>query len=170
MSDRATLKGFFETNDFPTQGQFEDFIDQVPNIPDDYDSKPVFTRFIKASFTAAEVRALFTTPQSLVAAPGAGFAIEVSTASVRLNFTAPVFATNPALMFTHTSANSAQMQVPSILNATVSVFRRANFVTFFFGDVIEVVEDEALLLATASDIVTGGSSLDVYVAYRIITL
>jgi len=35
MSDRATLKSFFETNDFPTQPQFADFIDSTPNFDDD---------------------------------------------------------------------------------------------------------------------------------------
>lgn len=29
MSDRATLKTFYETNDFPTQAQFEDWLDSV---------------------------------------------------------------------------------------------------------------------------------------------
>lgn len=35
MSDRATLRSFFETNDFPTQAQFADFINSVPNFTDD---------------------------------------------------------------------------------------------------------------------------------------
>ncbi len=35
MSDRATLKSFFETNDFPTEAQFADFIDSAPNFVDD---------------------------------------------------------------------------------------------------------------------------------------
>ncbi len=35
MSDRTTLKSFFETNDFPTQAQFADFIDSTPNFADD---------------------------------------------------------------------------------------------------------------------------------------
>jgi len=32
---RATLKTYFETGDFPTQAQFEDFIDSCVNISDD---------------------------------------------------------------------------------------------------------------------------------------
>ncbi len=35
MSDRATLKDFFETGDFPTEVEFADFIDSVPNFDDD---------------------------------------------------------------------------------------------------------------------------------------
>lgn len=35
MSDRATLKAFFNTGDFPTEAQFADLIDSMPNIDDD---------------------------------------------------------------------------------------------------------------------------------------
>lgn len=35
MSSRTTLKSYFETGDVPTQSQFGEFIDSVPNITDD---------------------------------------------------------------------------------------------------------------------------------------
>lgn len=35
MSDRTTLISFFEKGDFPTEGQFTDLINSVPNFDDD---------------------------------------------------------------------------------------------------------------------------------------
>jgi len=35
VQDRATLKTYFETGDFPTQAQFSDLIDSMLNLSDD---------------------------------------------------------------------------------------------------------------------------------------
>ena len=169
-SDRAALEAFFETSDVPTEGQYTELITSVPNIVDDYGSAPAFTRFVKVSLPAAQARNLNSTPQTLVAAPGAGFAIEAIATSIRLNFTAPVFTVNSVLNFTHASATLAQVIISGIFNSTISVFRRGNMPTFLIVDVIQVVEDEALILETSADSAAGGSSLDIYVMYRIITL
>lgn len=70
MSDRATLKTFFETGDFPTQAQFEDFIDQTLNIADDGDGA-VGLKVADVPVSSAEILAINTTPKVIVAAPGA---------------------------------------------------------------------------------------------------
>ena len=75
MSDRATLKTFYELNDFPTQGQFADLIDQVPNIPDDYGGEPAFIRLADVAISSAQILALNSSPVTLVPAPGAGFTV-----------------------------------------------------------------------------------------------
>lgn len=70
MSDRATLKSFFESGDFPTQAQFGDFIDQTLNIADD-GAGAVGLRVADVSVSSAELLAIKTTPKIIVAAPGA---------------------------------------------------------------------------------------------------
>jgi len=57
--NRATLKTYFETGDKPTQGQFENLIDSVPNLVDD--GVPSTTRF----FEYANVQPIDNTPQQL---------------------------------------------------------------------------------------------------------
>lgn len=71
MSDRATLKTFFEQGDFPTQAQFEDLIDQTLNIADDGDGA-VGLRVADVAVSSADILAINTTPKVIVAAPGAG--------------------------------------------------------------------------------------------------
>ena len=167
---RDDIKAFFELNDVPTSTQYDAFIDGAPNIHDDYGDAPAFTRFVRLPFTAAETRNLNSSPQTIVVAPVAGFFTESISASVKLNFVGPVFSSNQTLQFRFPSANTAQLQVPNILNATVSVFRRANMVTFFGADTIQVVEAEALELFTADDIVSGGSDIVVYLMFRMVAV
>ncbi len=69
MSDRATLKSFFETNDFPTQAQFADLIDQTLNIADDGDGA-VGLKVADVAVSSAELLAINTTPKVIVASAG----------------------------------------------------------------------------------------------------
>lgn len=71
MSDRATLKTFFEQGDFPTEAQFGDLIDQTLNIPDDGDGA-VGLKVADVALSSADILAINTTPKIIVAAPGAG--------------------------------------------------------------------------------------------------
>lgn len=169
-SDRAALEAFFETNDIPTEGQYKELIDSVPNIVDDYASAPAFTRFVKVSIAAPAVRTLASSPVTLVAAPGAGFAVEVLSASTRLNFVAPVFATNQPLQFSTDTATLPQLINTNILLSTVSTFQRANQFTAFGFDEILLVANKLVNVNIPFDLASGGSSLDVYVMYRIIAL
>ena len=68
--DRATLKAFFESGDFPTEAQFSDFIDSVINIVDD--SPPVS---VSVTLSSAEILALFSTEIPVIAAQGVGTVI-----------------------------------------------------------------------------------------------
>lgn len=81
MSDRATLKTFFEQGDFPTEAQFADLIDQMVNIPDD---EPPLT--FSTTISTAQVLALFTTPITIVAAQGANTVIRVLAITAKLLF------------------------------------------------------------------------------------
>ncbi len=169
-SDRATLKSFFELNDVPTEGQYADFIDSAPNIVDDYGSAPAFTRALKISIAAPDVLTLASSPVTLVPAPGAGFAVEVIRAPVRINFVAPVFATNQPLLFTTDTATIPQFNTTNILNSTFSLIRVGTVFTSFLVDQVQLIDDKALRVETPFDIASGGSSIDIYLLFRIITL
>ncbi len=72
MSDKATLKAFFETNDFPTAAQFADWIDSYGNFIDD--EAPQLNI---VTVTEAQVLAWFTTPITVVPAQGVGKVVDV---------------------------------------------------------------------------------------------
>ena len=86
MSDRATLKTFFETNDFPTEAQFTDLIDQTVNIADDV--PPIN---FKVTLSSAQILTLFTTPVTLVPAQGVKTVIRVIATTAKLVFGATAY-------------------------------------------------------------------------------
>jgi len=81
MSDRATLKTFFEQGDFPTEAQFADFIDSVVNILDDV--PPVN---FKTTITTAQVKALFATEIPVIPAQGANTIVNILSIVDTLDF------------------------------------------------------------------------------------
>jgi len=72
MSDKATLKSFFETNDFPTAVQFADFIDSYGNFIDDESPQLAIV-----TLSSAQILALFTTPITIVPAQGANTTVKI---------------------------------------------------------------------------------------------
>ena len=66
MSDKATLKGFFETGDVPTEAQFADLIDSNVNTDETYgqsvESIVEFKRLVHANNDANAVKAFTATP------------------------------------------------------------------------------------------------------------
>ncbi|MEE8153290.1 MAG: hypothetical protein V3T76_09715 [candidate division NC10 bacterium] len=86
MSDKATLKTFFETNDFPTQAQFADWIDSYGNFIDD--ESPQLS---VVTLSAAQILALFTTPVTLIPAQGADTVIQVLRITAKLIFGATAY-------------------------------------------------------------------------------
>jgi len=91
MSDKATLKAFFETNDFPTAAQFSDWIDSYGNFIDD--ESPQLSVI---TLSIAEILALFATPITLVPAQGANTAVRIIAVTAKLIFGTTAY-TVPAL-------------------------------------------------------------------------
>jgi len=162
-SDRATLKAFFETGDFPSEGQYADFIDSAPNIDDDYASSPAFDIFTKTSITAVQARVLDSTPQTIISAGGAGTIIGIKFCAVRLNFVGPVFGSNQPLNFGNPTATIPQSTILNITLSVVNSFRVCiPFQTFLQGQT-QFVDNEDLELSTPADMVTGGSSDETFI-------
>lgn len=86
MSDRATLKTFFEQGDFPTEAQFADLIDQMVNIPDD---NPPLT--FSKTLSTAQIKALFTTAIEIVPAQGTDTVIRVLAITAKLIFNSTAY-------------------------------------------------------------------------------
>lgn len=78
---RVELKSFFETNDIPTEDQFVDLIDSVPNIADDVGGSPANILQGSRLFTVAEIKTLSSSPIDVIAAPGVNKGIEIIQAS-----------------------------------------------------------------------------------------
>ena len=70
MSDRATLKSFFNSGDFPTEVQFADWLDSTLVFDDD-GTGALNLFFPELSISSAQILAINTTPVVIAAAPGA---------------------------------------------------------------------------------------------------
>ena len=169
MSSRAVLKTFFELNDFPTAGQFADWIDQVPNIPDDYNNEPAFSRLADVAISSAQILALNSSPITLVAAPGAGFTIMPETVLIQYVFVTAGYTGDITPVVIVDTANASAFTFFSLLADTVTTIKKLTPVTPFGSDIDQFPEDEALRITTgASDPLTGDSTIRVFVTYSII--
>jgi len=124
----------------------------------------------EASLTiaSADVLTLNTTPIEIVAATGAGTAIEVLSASMKMVYNSTPYATNTALSLVTNTADLFQFETE--LAQIADCFSK-------FGsedaapDNIQFVENEALQVTVGTGNPTAGDSdIKVYVTYRIITL
>ena len=116
----------------------------------------------------ASVLISFATPLLVVAAPAAGYKIEVIEASATLTFNTAAYATNLDVELYTDTATIAQSAV-RLLNATVTTKR------LFAMQVVSGVADTQLISAKGlyfrtktGNPITGDSGVTVYVAYRVV--
>lgn len=125
---------------------------------------------LKFTMTSAQILSSFTSPVVLVAAPGAGYAIQLISVAYRLNFNTTAYTTsgNSVLI---TSTATSQQAVISNVN-----FLSAATTKFGAGPVAHqtntsIIENAALTFAQSSSNPTlGDSTMDLYLTYTIITL
>jgi len=118
----------------------------------------------------ADVLQLNSTPLEIVAAPGAGYAIEVISASVNIDFNSAAYATNTYIMAITSGATDEQYGA-GILNATVSTIKKLQEVTTTTATDTQLLDNAALNISVKTgDPVTGDSDITVYVYYRIVEL
>ena len=119
----------------------------------------------------ASVLTLFATPLDIVAAPGAGYAIEVVAASFYSAFVSAAYATNTTMQLINDTATTAQFDV--LINYTVTNHRKFGTVALTAGGAAatQIIENKSLKIKVASGNPTAGNSaLNIYLLYRIITL
>ncbi len=167
-SNRADLEAFFETNDVPTEGQYKELITSVPNIVDDYGNAPQFTRAARITILSAEVLTLFSSPVTLVAAPGANLAISPIDVSVRYIFNGIAYTGNTTPQVITNTANAISFSFSDLLEDTATTTKKLNPAFLFGTNVNQCPPNEPLLFRTGgSDPLTGDGDLIVFVTYLI---
>ena len=124
---------------------------------------------VKKQLTVAETKTLSSVPITIVAAPGAGYAIEAISASAFLDWGSVAFDHSFIYLKTDTSATHQLTSGGTFLSQTADKFVR--FGTNSSGSASGVVENKALqVTANADSTTTGDSIVTVYCLYRIIAL
>ena len=124
----------------------------------------------KLTIATADVLHLNTTPIEIVAAPGAGYAIEVISASMKMVYNTATYVTNTNLELL--TAGATDNQASTLIKNSASTIRRfADATTLASATATQLVDNAALNVTVASgDPTAGDSDITVYVTYRIITL
>ena len=124
----------------------------------------------KLTIASADVLHLNTTPIEIVDAPGAGYAIEVISASMKMVYNSATYATNTSLELL--TAGATNSQASTVIKNSASTIRRfADATTLASATATQLVENAALNVTVASgDPTAGDSDITIYVTYRIITL
>jgi hypothetical protein len=133
--------------------------------------RSVEERYARITVTSAEILALFATPKTLVAAPGAGKFIEFLGATIMLDATATAYAGVAAgedLCIKYTNAAGAivstTLETTGFIDQTTDQVRTIKAIT---TDVTPVVNSPIVLHLLVGEITTGTGVLYVNVSYRI---
>lgn len=138
------------------------------NLNSELDPCPTYCASL--AIASSDVLQLNSTPQTIVAAQGAGTAIEVISASVKIDFNSAAYATNTDINVVCSGASQSQLK-DNVLASTVSTTRRLLPVTGLGATDTQIIENSSLLVSVGSgDPTTGDSDIEVYILYRVITL
>jgi hypothetical protein len=125
----------------------------------------VFT--VKVALSAAQVKALNTTPITAIAAQGAGTFINVLNTAARLTWGTVAFDDN-AIQITTSGASGVLLSTSSFLNSTANNLKSFGRTSPSDNDLAENTAIE--ITAQADSVATGDSTVDVYITYEVITL
>lgn len=130
------------------------------------------TSSVTVTVSSAELLALYATPKELVAAPGAGYALVLDSATLFLDYTGTAYAGIAAgedLTIKYTNAAGATLatvEATGFLDATADALR---FVLPTTTAAFTPVANAALVLhMLTGEIITGNSPLKVQINYRVI--
>jgi hypothetical protein len=125
----------------------------------------------KTSLTAAQIKALYATPLSLVAAPGAGKIIVPIEIFAKYTFGTTAFTGSNALEFRYTSNNGAKfstdINASFLLSASGTNYRSMKAL---HTELVPVVNAPLTISVPSADPAQGLGVLEVSVAYRVITI
>lgn len=153
----------------PSFDQAKPGYDRWTNSVKSDDVVPSLIQYAEVSITAAEMKALRATPKELVAAPGAGYALEFVSALFIYDYTAAFTETadNLAVRYTDGSGTvvSLTLETTGLLDATAD---KISTISPLATDPL-VTENAALVLHNTGDGELGGtgSPCRVKVAYRV---
>ena len=120
------------------------------------------------SITSAQILALNSTPLTIVAAPGAGYYIEVISATSQMTFVAAAYAANTTIQLINSGSTIAQLQDTAILLSTINKKTKFKDVTSAAAGETQILENTALTIkALTGNPTTGDSAIKVIVTYKI---
>jgi hypothetical protein len=127
----------------------------------------VFTQ--KTTLTSAQVLALFTTPISLVSAPGVGFAILVHRVTGGVDYNSAAYATNTTqeVRYTNGAGTKVSADITSLVTATADKFVSVGGIEA----ATVLTENAAVVVCNATgNPATGNSPVSFTVDYSIVSL
>jgi len=126
-------------------------------------------RCASLTIASADVLQLNSTPLTIVAAQGAGTAIDVLSASMKMTYNSVAYATNTTLELKINGGSSSQMQFASqILSSASDVFNKVIGNTTTSTNMVENADLQVSVLT--GDPTAGDSDITVYVLYRVIAV
>tara|TARA_B110000285_G_scaffold54254_1_gene61776 strand:+ start:19 stop:594 length:576 start_codon:yes stop_codon:yes gene_type:complete len=142
-----------------TMGSIKTFVNDVSTLPTGLIST-------KISLTAAQIKSLGTTPIDAIAAPGAGKYIRVSDCDGWLTWGSVAFDDNPITLTAVGAGDVQALDDYSLLAKTSTTNNR-----FGVYETVDPYVENAKLQVTGTDsVLTGDSTVDIYISYEIITL
>jgi len=119
------------------------------------------------TIASADVLTLNTTPLTIVSAVS-GYAIEVISASVKVDFNSAAYATNTDINVVCSGATQSQFK-DNVLAASVSTVRKLLPTSGLSATDTQLISNASLLVSVGTgDPTTGDSDITVYVNYRLI--
>ena len=119
---------------------------------------------------SAQVLALNTTPQTIVASQGAGKGIELISASVKVDYNTTAYGTTNVIILQTSGATQRQAEV-SVLDATVSTVRNFFPIEATAATDTQIIANTDLTVkAKTSDPTLGDSDIEVFVLYRVVDI
>jgi len=124
-------------------------------------------RTVRLQLTTAEVKALNTSPKTIVAAPGGGYAIMPIAMSVKVRFQSARYdgASGSIQLRTETDTASHLTSESDILSSLVDNWENCYHTV---GELAKVIENRPLKLYCPNDHTAGDSIITVWVTYQII--
>lgn len=124
------------------------------------------------TITTAQVKLLNTTPIEIVAAPGAGKAIELISLNSDMTFVSAAYTANTSLILITDTALDSQASDGRILLSTGTRITRGVIIVSGPGTVnSQLVENKALNVSVSTgDPATGDSDVIINISYRIVNV
>ena len=151
-----------------TQVTLSEMLPDVMKLADISTSSGAVLKEASLTIASADVLQLNSTPLTIVAAQGSGTAIEVISASFKIEFNSVAYATNTNLQLYASGSN--EIQASNSIDQVANAFSKFEFEIGATGSV-QFVENAALLVNVGGGNPTAGDSdITVYVLYRVINV
>lgn len=166
---RTTLKGYFETGDTPTESQFANLLDSVPNFETDFSEK-----FVHVNLSSAQIGDLNANPVTLAAAPGPGKINILSQFYVKLNPVTTAYTGTGYIYITYSGFDTDLEGWIGRYNECLTVNNELHTYGYAENGQMPIAsaypQNRAMILKKQDVWADGDATLDFYVWYRVLTL